>query len=292
MDYKNRVIIFGVIVLICLISVINLAFALTTTSVFMNPESIAPGETSKITIVIKNNGENDLTDVSVGLDFTNLPLAPYNSGSNQVFSDLNVDKTKQLEFDVVALNDAKSGIYKIPVKIKYTEDSISKTLDSMISIMVYSRPIVEVDAEESLLLKGQKNKITIKIVNKGLADVKFLEVEIEGSTYYSLLSPDTVYVGDVDSNDFQTADFNLFFNKNIPNTINIPVTLTYKDITNKEYNQDYTISLKTYSQEQAQKLGLVQKSYTSYIIGGVIFLILVFLVYRTLRRRKNKNPQY
>ena len=275
-----------------MVSMTSLTSALTISAVSTNPDSIAPGETAQVSLVVKNNGENDIADVSVGLDFTNLPLAPFNSGSDFNVDELDSDKSRQASFQIIALNDAKSGIYKIPVKIEYSENSIVKTKQSMISIMINSVPILNVEAEDGLLLKGQNNKITLKIINKGLADVKFLDISIDSSTSYDVISQKNVYIGDVDSNDFQTADFSLFFKDNALNTVTIPVTLTYKDITNKEYTQSYDVQIKVYNKQQAQSLGLQTKSNTLYYVVGIITLILVFILYRVIRNKRRKSSEY
>lgn len=291
MTNKTKLIIAALILGIYMFSLISLASALVINDVAITPDTIAPGENAQVTLSIKNNGENDLTDVSVSLDFTNVPLAPYNSGSDYTISELNSDKTKDAQFEIVAFNDAKSGIYKIPVRIDYNEDDVIKTKTSLISIMINSVPIIEADVEDGLLLKGVNNKMTIKIVNKGLADVKFLEIEAGSSTSYSILSQKKIYVGDVDSNDFQTVDFNVYFDSNGISTVNFPVTVYYKDVANKEYTEDFNIPLKVYSREQAQKLGLVSTSNYGLIITIVVIVIIIFIIYRIIRKRRRKAAE-
>lgn len=278
----------ALVMIISLTSITSLTSALLINSVSMEPEKIAPGEKSTVIISLKNNGENDLTDVSTSLDLANLPLAPYGSGSEVTISELNSDKTKDAEFKIIAFSDAKSGIFKIPVKIEYKEDDIVKTKQLVISIMINSEPIIEVNYDDGLLLKGKNNKVSIKVINKGLGDIKFLELEAGSSTAYSIISQNKVYIGDVDSNDFQTAEFNVFFNQNSLKNINFPVTVKYKDITNKEYQKSYDIQLKVYTKEQAQTLGLISKDNTSYIVIIVIVLIIVFFIYRVIRKRRRQ----
>ncbi len=278
-----------IIYFIGLYLMMNLTSALAINSVSMEPEKIAPGEKSTVTISLKNNGDFDLTDVSVNLNFANLPLAPYGSGSQVTINELNSDKTKAVEFQIISFNDAKSGIYKIPVEIKYTEDEVAKIQQSVISIMVNSEPIIEVNYEDGLLLKGQKNPVTLRVVNKGLGDAKFLEIELGTSTAYSIISQNKVYVGDIDSNDFQTEDFQIFFNQNSLKNVNLPLIIKYKDITNKEYSKNYDISLKVYTKQQAQNLGLVPKDNTIYIVLIIVVLIVVFFIYRMIRKRKRQN---
>ncbi|HLC87329.1 MAG TPA: hypothetical protein VJH65_03590 [Candidatus Nanoarchaeia archaeon] len=282
----------SIISIMLILSIISLASAIRIDSVSMNPESIAPGETSEILITLKNNADIDIEDVSVNLDLTNVPFAPFESGSDFFTNEIQESKSKTAEFKVVALNDAKSGIYKIPIKISYIEDNVAKTQSSLISIMINSQPIIEVSVDDGLLLKGKENKVTFKIVNKGLADAKFLEIETKGSTSYSILSAEKVYVGDVDSDDFQTVDYQIFFNQNSLNRLDIPVTIKYKDVANKEYTQEFNPTLKVYTLEQAQNLGLIAKSNTTSYIVGVVILIIIFFVYRWFRRRRKRKEEY
>ncbi|VVB78716.1 Uncharacterised protein [uncultured archaeon] len=286
MKDKTKIVLISIVFGIYFILLISLSSALIITSVSTSPNTIAPGETADVGLAIKNNGENDLTDVSVNLDFTSLPLAPFNSGSDFSVDQLDSDKSKQANFQIIALNDAKSGIYKIPVHIQYTENDMVKTKQSLISVMVNSPPILDLEAEDGLFLKGQNSKVTLKLINKGLGDIKFLDVAVGNSMAYEVVSQKDVYIGDIDSNDFQTADFNMVF-MNIPlNEVSIPVSVTYKDISNKEYSKNYDIPLRIYSLEEAQSLGLQAKSYTIYYILIIVTLILVFTLYKVVRRKK------
>jgi len=289
MNKKTKVSIAGVIGFMFLIIFMSYASALVINSVSMSPEAMGPGDSSSIIISLKNNGDNDLTDVSVSLDFTNLPLAPYNSGSDFNINELNSGKIKDASFEIIAFNDAVSGIYKIPVKISYTEDSVPKVQSSVISVTINSVPVIDVSYEDGLLLKGQNTKVTLKVINKGLSNVKFLEVDVASSTKYNIISQNNVYIGDVDSNDFQTADFNIIFNNNAPRSVNLPVTVKYKDVTNKEYIKNFDITLKTYTTQEAQTLGLVPANNTIYIVILVIVLIVVFIIYRIIRSRRKRN---
>lgn len=276
---------------IYLISFVSFASALMINSVSTYPEEVAPGETAQVSIELKNNENFDIEDLSISLDLTNVPFAPYNAGTDDSISELLEGKTKSAEFEIVALDSATVGIYKIPLTIQYREsgENLTKTKSSLISVKVNSKPVLETSVENSLLLKNSQNKVSVKIINRGLADVKFLDIELGTSSYYTMISPAKAYIGDVDSNDFQTTEYTIFFKDNSPRTISIPAKLTYQDKTGKEYTLDSTIDLKVYSQEDATSLGLLQPNYGIYYVLLAVFLILVFILYRVIRKRKSKE---
>ncbi|MFA5258544.1 MAG: hypothetical protein WC979_03660 [Candidatus Pacearchaeota archaeon] len=284
---KTKIALTILVGVIYLISILGLCSALVINSVTTSPDQIAPGETTDIGIALKNNADEDISDVSINLDLKDLPLAPFDSGSQYGFDAIESGKTKQVAFKLVAFNDASSGIYKIPVVMSYRDiNNELVTKQSLISIMVNSEPVIDVSLEDGLFLKGQNNKITIKVINKGLADVKFLEINLGNSAYYTLLSSNKIYVGDVDNNDFQTNELTILVKDNAPSTLTIPFNIVYQDVTNKEYNENKDVSLKVYTNEEAVNLGLLEKSYTTYYVLGIIALILIFILSKAIRNSK------
>lgn len=287
MANKIKTILILLIGAIYLFSILSLSSALTISSVSTNPDSITPGETSNVIIYLKNNAEDDATEVSISLDLTNLPLAPSESGTQYGFDTIESGKTKQAQFTLQAFSNAASGTYKIPVTVSYKDvNSQLITRQSLISVIINSQPIMDVNVQDGLFLKGKTNQITITVINKGLANVKFLEVNAGTSPYYTLLSQSNVYIGDVDSNDFQTTEFKILFKDNAPSTVNLPINIVYKDIANKEYSQNKDLGLKVYTNQEAMNLGLVAKSYGIYYFLIIIALILIFILYRMVRKRK------
>ncbi len=289
---------------IYVISMLSMTSALTINSVNTNPSEIAPGETSTVDIKLENDGEYNIFDVSVELIFRELikdsfgnvasieeiPFAPYGSSSEDSFDKIEEGDDETARFKIITLNNAKSGIYKIPVEITYTEESAVKTKNSLISLTVNSEPIIGASLEDGLLLKEKENEVNIKIVNKGLSDVKFLEIDLGSSTYYDILSTKNVYIGDIDSDDFDTVDFNVYFKANAPNSINLPVIITYKDVLNKEHIENFNLQVRVYTEDKAIELGLLEKSKTMMYVGIIVGLIVLYIIYKKIKKyRKLKK---
>jgi len=291
MKPSTKIILAIAILLLYLFSIIAFSLsgvmALTISSVTTSPVEVAQGENTNVKIELDNDGDYDLNDVSVSLDLTNVPFAPYSSSSEVSFDELREGKTKTADFDLIALNTATAGIYKIPVHISYTDtnDDLRKTKDSLISITVNSKPVLGINVGENLLLKNSNNKLTVQIVNKGLSDIKFLEINLKPSAYYDILSQNSVYIGDIDSDDFDSAEFQVYFKSNAPGKIYLPVTVVYKDPTNKQYTEDFSIPVNVYTQKQAVDLGLMPQSRTSLYVGLIIVLVILYFVYRYFRKR-------
>lgn len=257
-------------------------------SVSTSPDLIAPGEHSSIRLGIENNGDKTIRDISVSLNLKDLSFAPFNSATEFNIEEIKENRIKFAEFEIMALNDAKPGVYKIPVEISYKKEgeNIETTQESLISLTVNSKPIVDISIEEGLLLNGQENKVAIKIVNKGLSDAKFLEIELQGGTSYSILGPNKVYMGDIGSDDFDSAEFTILLKESSISLINFPVIVSYKDVLNKEYKENFELQKRAYTAKEATDLGLIAKNNTATYIVVVVFLIVVYLLYRRWRKKR------
>ncbi len=289
----NKVIVSLMIGIIILISLINLSSALVIDAVSMTPNVIAPGESAVIKIEIDNNGGEDISDVSVSLNLEGIPFAPYNSATDYNIDEIDEGDEEDARFEVIALNDAKSGIYKVPVKIVYFENEVEFTKNSLISITVNSEPVISVIVGDGLLLKGTEKEILVEVTNKGLSDAKFLEIEIMDSMYFKVLSSRTSYIGDIDSNDFDSAKFRIYFNENAPDKTSFPVIIRYKDGINNGYTKNFNVFLDVYSNEKATELGLIKKSRTVLYVIIFVVLVIIYFIYKKIvsNRRIRKNEE-
>jgi len=104
------------------------------------------------------------------------------------------------------------------------------------------------------------------------------------------LSEKEQYIGDIDSDDFDNVDYNVIVNVDASSSITIPITLKFMDATNKEFTETSNLVLKTYSLKEARAFGLVDKPKVGPYV--VIFVLIVgYIVYRTLKKRKLKKKR-
>ena len=267
----------------------GMASALTIDSIDVTPNEVSPGEDVSISVEVTNNENDDITNIAGSLDIINSSFKIVDI-SSAFIDELRDDRSDELEFDLQALSNAKSGIYSLPLTISWDFDNKTFTRTSIVTLTVTSAPVLDVQVQDGVLIKGQNNEINLQVTNKGIADVKFLDIQIDEQGY-SLLSPNNAYIGDVDSNDFQTTSFKIFIPATASNRISVPVTLTYSDVLNKEYVQSFSVDARVYSLTEAQDLGLVAKSNAPFYIGIIVLLILLYIAYRIIKRILKKRKE-
>lgn len=266
------------------IFLIGIVSAVTIESVTTTPSNVAPGSEVVIRLELENNLDEDVENVEVSLNLQNIPFSPKTS------SDVSVDEisegdSEKVSFTLIADSGAEAETYKIPLTITYKIGNQTKTKTSFISAIVNAKPVLTLTSE-SQLIQGQNNEFQIQITNKGLARAKFLDITL-GSGNYELLSSREVYIGDLNSNDFDSASFDIHVNG--AGTISVPVTVSYQDSANNPYTESQVLILKVYSQKEAQDLGLIQKSNTLLYIGILVVIVLAWIIYRRIRKRKMRK---
>ena len=267
--------------------------ALTIDSVNVMPSEIAPGESAEIEITLRNNFDRTLSDIEVKLDLSSadLPIAPYDSASETSIKEIKADRSKTISFGIISLSDAKSGIYKIPVEIKYVDNSKVVEKQSLISVTINSPVNLEVALEDSVIIRGRNNILNVRIINNGLTGVKLLTAELDSTLGAKILSGNSVYVGEIESDDFDSVEFKIFVNENAPSILDLPVKLTYKDAANKEFTEIRSLEARTYKFEEAVSLGLIKTSNAGKIALSAVIVIILLLIYRFLRRKLRQRQK-
>ncbi len=272
-----KVVIFGLLFILILLGFTNLSSSVILKSV--NQLTLSPGEEGDLDI----NVENILTDRVEDLSFSLiLDKSPFISvgGSEDSVNKINEGDEERFIFRIKAANDIKPGDYSIPYSIKYKINNEIQQKGGTIGVSV----IAETDLGFSVNLEnpivGEKGKISIKIVNKGFANAKFVNVRIipEG---FTVLSDNEVYIGNIDSDDFDSASFDVLFNKRNPELLAI---VEYTDFDNKKITKDIQQEIIVYTPEEAIKNGIKKKSNMGLIIGGIIVVLIVLIIIRQIRK--------
>lgn len=252
------------------------------------PDMIAPGTSAFVKIILQNMADSQLRNIKAKLDFSDdeLPFGPVNSlGEKSIFK-LNPLERKTMSFEIQAKSDAESNLYKIPLTLSY-QDTIGTNYEKTgyVSIMIGAKPeLVMFIEEQELILQKTKGKIVVQLVNKGLVPVKFVTLKLNPSDSYDILSPDELYLGDIDSDDFETADF-LLYSTDESRELKLVFTLEYSDTNNNKFSEQPSKTIRLYTSSEAKKFGFVESS-SWRILGGLLLIVIMFILYRRFKRKK------
>jgi hypothetical protein len=254
------------------------------------PETIKPGEKAKIEITFNNMAEILLKKIRVKLDLQDTPFAPIGSTNEKVIDKIDKGEKSKVVFDMIAEPDADSGVYKVPIEYVYFDNlGTEYSRDSKIGLIIGAEPDLAYTIDSTTIYQaGNKGDVCIKIVNKGVNDIKFLNVKMAESDDYTIISPSEVYIGNIDSDDYETADFTIFVKNTKEKKVVLPVTFEYKDANNADYVRNVNLELPLYNPQEAKKFGLIKsKRKLGFFIVVAIVIVGVF-IYIMLRKRKRR----
>jgi hypothetical protein len=284
--------------------------AVVIDSITMDPERIGPGTSSKLNIRLKNIADSVMRNVNVKLDLTlsslpqpatgteasirfdALPFAPTGSSAEKRIPSMKPGEVKTVSFDLVAYPSAASRVYKLPVIVTYKDEIDAEyTKNEIVGVTVGSDPDIYVVIDSSDLVSGKKNgKVSFKFVNRGVTDLKFVDVLLEETQDYEIISAKEEYVGNIDSDDFETVDFTIYLSNNnnakTENSVEFPIKITFKDANNIDYEKSVKLTHKIYTEEQK---GIAQSRSAAIITIAVIAIIVIWLAYRFWERRRKKS---
>src|SRR3989344_2020414 len=138
---------------------------------------------------------------------------------------------------------------------------------------------------------GESKNISFRIIAspaakeglyEGSLDIHFLSIELEESPDYDIIDESVKYIGDLDSDDFDTANFRINV-KSSKREIILPIKIEYKDSLNKAYETQENLVLQMRS---AQEMGVASNVFL-YVVLSIIFILGVgYFLYRRYKKKQ------
>lgn len=262
---------------------------LSISKVVSVPVSIAPGDKGTVSITLTNYASSLMKDILIRLDLSGTSLNPSGSANEKVISSISPQQSAKADFELIANPDATAGIIKVPVSVSYSDitgKNFSKS--NTISLMVGDVPDISVLLDRSdIYTEGSVGSVVVRVVNKGTTDVKFMNVKLGAVQGTEIIGSDEAYVGNLDSDDFSTAEFTLYV-KDAEEEVSLPVSVEYKDANNNNYRKEEALQLRLYSGSEAKKIsGKGNGSYTWLI--AIVVVVGGFFGYRRWKKRKPRH---
>ncbi|MBR9703995.1 hypothetical protein GOV12_01180 [Candidatus Pacearchaeota archaeon] len=254
---------------------------------------LSPGEVGLLNITLKNNGKNRVSDIELNLKLPG-EFEFYEDVSKIKISEMKSGQEKLISYRIVALPSSIDGIYGANITVDYTSNyganyiNVGQTQQDIfdLGLEIRSEPSIFVILEESEIYSGSTvGEISLKFINDGTTDIKFLTVDLSETDKYSLLVDKKNYVGDLDSDDFQTVEYKIKLNREDYTEVELPIIISYKDSLNKEYSNEFKVTLNI---RDAKDVGVSSNNYYILIVVGIIILIIIIVIVIVRRSRRKK----
>lgn len=207
-----------------------------------DPKEVIPGQEATITINLKNVGKIEAKNIDATLDILDGTFVTLGTGAKKRIDIIKPEQTQTIQFKVAADTSAQVKTYRIPLQLTY-QDTRNKYYNetAKIGIIVNAKPEITATIDTTEFeTKKSPGKVQIKIVNKGVTNLKYVTVNLMEGDYKILGSSDEAYVGNLDSDDFQQVTFQIQPTKENPK---LNIQLKYKDPYNKDFTETHTIPL-------------------------------------------------
>ncbi len=255
---------------------------LTVSLLNQDPYPAVPGDYVKVVFQIDGLASSECGNIEFTL-LEDYPLVfdPNEDGVRK-FSEVDYIKDFQsnilIPFEVRIDMDALDGANPIEVKIQNKEDA--PTVETL------SVEVDDVRADFEVYVKDYNfntHELTLEVLNIESSDVEALTLSIPKQTNIIVKGPNRVVVGDLDSNEYTTADFEATMMNG-----EITIDLTYSDTINVRRTTTKTITFDSeYFTER--KADMKTTSMTTYIILGVIILLIGWWIVRKFTKKKKRH---
>ncbi|MBI5388818.1 PLDc N-terminal domain-containing protein [Candidatus Woesearchaeota archaeon] len=280
---------------------------LSVVSVASIPEQIAAGNLAQVTMRFKNNADTQIENIKIKLNLVDRavtttgiaqvekPFTPIGSSNEKSIDVLGAGEEKEVVFSLQVDPDAESKVYKIPVDLSYT-DRLGKAYGKNLTLglIVYDKPEITVSLDTATARQTKtKGNVVFRVSNVGPANIKFVSAVLQGSEDYTVLSAEQLYLGNIDSDDYESAEYQIYINAD-KTEVPLRFVLRYKDSFNNEMEQTETVALRLYSGQEAAMFGLSTGSnFTTWLPAiTILSILIVFWLYMLIDCIKNPLPKY
>jgi len=248
------------------------------------PERVEPGSSARMSLKLDNMAESQFRNVDISLETSELPIAARKTSRKRI-SSVGPDVSETVNFTLDVDSDADNQLLDLPITIDYQDQAGNElSMSETTGIFIGGYPNIDVGIEESDIRNTGKGTVTLQILNRGEGQARFAEVQVEDSDQYEILSEDSIYLGSMIADDYQTAEFELYVNDFNNGTLQIPVTVDYRD-GQRDQTSEFEVERTLYSRDELDRYGLGQSG--DPIIPIILVLVLMAGgIYLWRKRRK------
>lgn len=276
----------GVLILGLLLSLFAIGFASAACEpkvslINQDPYPAIPGDYVKIVFQINGIDNPDCGDVAISL-MDDFPFS-LDPGMSHTYSASSYFQKDYSSFMVVPYKvrineEALDGDNPIEISLAYGTSAEKTVVRDKFNISIKdSRSNFEVFVKN---YDFTTNTITFQVLNSGKNDVKAVTIKILDGVSTKLKGADVNVIGDLDSNEYTTADFLMS-----PLATSIPISITYTDSINarRTINQSVEFIPENFEGVNASS-GM---SIWMILFFVLVILVIAWFVYKTFKKKSH-----
>ncbi len=262
-----------------------------------DPSPAKPGKFVTVYLKAENPGGDEVKDAYFLIE----PSYPFSFQPGETATrDVNTlgpGEQFLLQYNLLVDKNAFEGTYTQYLKLCFDANCTSFAKTSFdISVQPGGTPNIEAGIDSAdTFSSGMTGIVTFHIINRGLLDTKFMVTELKQGNEFDLISPPRIYIGELKSDDSQTAEYKIYVKAGIAandtTIVKLPLLVEYSDANDKEYSQVYYVPLTVYSKSDLMKLNLVQDKTAVYrqILFIIVGLAALYMIYKWYKKKKKSS---
>ncbi|MCK9595860.1 hypothetical protein M0R19_01605 [Candidatus Pacearchaeota archaeon] len=275
---------FVALLLIFFIGIISAECSINVSMINQDPYPAIPGESVKVIFQVNGISDPDCKTVEFGVK-ENFPFTIDPESENPIIINSGIYAERYSSFYIAPYkiridSDALDG--NNPIQVYYSSTSTTYTGQRLKDFNIYVENTL---ADFEIFVKDYNlntNVLTLEILNIEDVDVQALAIAIPKQDNIDIKGADRVVVGDLDSNEYTTADFEA-----IARTGKITLQILYTD--SADIRREIT---KTINFDSDYFNGRKNGSSSAWIYITILIIIIAFVGWRIYRRRKIKRKLY
>lgn len=263
----------------------------------VDPARPSPGNVIDVTVHLANEADSIIDDIKVALDLDETPFSVVDSTALKSIRRLVRDQEEAVQYKLAVDAEAESKVHQIPLTISYSDKSNQrKELDTSFGIIVDARPEYLVNVEDSQVATPQSSgEVILSVSNIAPAQMYYVTMELLASEQYKVLSNEQTYLGNLEPDDFETGEYNIFVTSVEDDIVTLKTKITYRDEYNTFFEDEIDVPMKVFSSGAAARYGLVNAQgggFVSLLFSLAIAVpILFFWVFMLLDCWSKKKPK-
>lgn len=254
----------------------------------VSPKNVRAGSPFNISIDINNLATNYISNVQVKVEDTD-GFSPYGSSNQKTIPRIGGLTSNTIKFEYFVDAQIEAKVHTIPVTVTYT-DSLGRDteVETTIGVPVSADSEYFANLERTdIYVAGTKGKVVTSISNIGKGDINFVVLRLMQNDAYEILSTPQTYLGNLQSDDFETGQFDIYVNPTDAKSIPLIFEVQYRDAYDVFHTDTIVLENKLYTTKEAKSMQLVAAG--GFGFGGIVIVLLIVGGAIYFWRRKKKK---